>query len=96
MADFITTSVKTVQSRESKSGSHSEMCAYDFVKALIPTGLTSAAVGVLDLGNQRNILLMMKELVDAHLLEDDEERTQAIVDAKISKLARHIHWGEKV
>ena len=96
MADYITTCVKTVQSRESKSGSHSEMCAYDIVKALIPTGLTSAAVGVLDLGNQRNLLLKLKELVDAHLLEDEEQRTQAIVDAQISKLARHIHWGEKV
>ena len=96
MADFITTSVKTVQSRESKSGSHSEMCAYDLVKALISAGLTSAALGVLDLGNQRNIILKLKELVDAHLIEDDEERKQAILDAKISKLARHIHWGDEV
>jgi len=94
--DFITTSVKTVHARSMRDGSGSEMTCYNLVKALINTGLTSAAIGSLDLGNQRVVLSMLRELVDAHLLSDKEEREQAIAESQASKLARHLQWGDEI
>jgi len=94
--DFVTRSVKTVHARSTQDGSSSEMTCYNLVKALINTGLTSATLGTFDLGNQRVALGMLRELVDAHLLSDKEEREQAIEESQASKLARHIAWGDEI
>lgn len=94
--DFITTSVKTVHARSIRDGSSSEMTCYNLVLALINTGLTNAALGSFDLGNQRVVLSMLRELVDAHLLSDKEEREQAIAESQASKLARHLQWGDEI
>ena len=93
--DYISRSVASVQARPGKGGSHSEMTCYNLVKALTPTGLTSAVVGTLDLGNQRRALLMLKELVEANLIEDRDARNEAVGRTQASLLARFIHWGEQ-
>lgn len=94
--DFITRSIKDVKKRAPHDGSGSEMACYNLVAALINTGLTSAALGSFDLGNQRATLNMLRELVDAHLLSDKEEREQAIAESQASKLARHLQWGDEI
>ena len=72
------------------------MACYNLVKALINTGLTRAALGAFDLSNQRVVLSMLRELVDAHLLSDKEEREQAIAESQASKLAEHLQWGDEI
>lgn len=94
--DYITRSVKTVHARSIRAGSSSEMACYELLQALIPTGLTSATLGTLDLGNQQAALNMLRELVNAHLLPDKEERKQAIAKSQVSKLARHMRWGDNI
>jgi hypothetical protein len=91
--DYISRSVMRVKRRSIETGSSSEMACYDLVKALIPTGITRAEVGSLDLGNQQSVLLMLRELVDAHLLSDKVEREQAIANTQASLLADYINWG---
>lgn len=93
--DYISRSVARVQARSIQDGSSSEMTCYDLVKALMPTGLTSAMVGSLDLGNQRRVLLMLKELVEANLIEDRDERKEAVGRTQASLLARFMQWGEQ-
>lgn len=91
--NYITRSVKNVHARQSKMGSGSEMTCYNLVKALIPTGLTSAAIGTLDIGNRQAIINMLRELIDAHDFGNDDN---AVADTQASKLARHINWGEEI
>lgn len=93
--DYITRSVMRVQARPDRDGSSSEMTCYNLVKALLPTGLTSAMLGSLDLGNQRRVLLMLKELIDANLIEDRDERNEAVGRTQASLLARFMQWGEQ-
>lgn len=93
--DYISRSVMRVQARSIQDGSSSEMACYDLVKALIPTGLTRSALGSLDLGNQRRVLLMLKELVEANLIEDREERNEAVGRTQASLLTRFMQWGEQ-
>ena len=93
--DYISRSLMRVQERSIQDGSSSEMTCYELVKALIPTGLTRAALGSLDLGNQRRVLLMLKELVEANLIEDRDERKEAVKETQASLLADYIKWGYK-
>lgn len=93
--DYISRSVMRVQARPDRDGSSSEMACYELVKALMPTGMTSAMLGDLDLGNQRRVLLMLKELVEANLIEDRDERNEAVGRTQASLLARFMQWGEQ-
>ena len=93
--DYITRSVMRVQARPDKDGSSSEMTCYNLLKALLPTGLTNAMLGSLDLGNQRRVLLMLKELIEANLIEDRDERNEAVGRTQASLLARFMQWGEQ-
>ena len=47
------------------SGSHSEVAIYKAIQGLIPTGITSAAIGTLDLQNKAAMDAMLTEFVEA-------------------------------
>lgn len=70
------------------SGSHSDVVLYNAILHLIPTGITSAAIGSLDL---RNAVAFVNVLFDFVVTENDESRSTTL-----DKLARHIQWGDSV
>jgi|13_taG_2_1085334.scaffolds.fasta_scaffold09461_7 hypothetical protein len=70
------------------SGSHSDVAFYNAILHLIPTGITSAAIGSLDLKNLSAFSMLLTNFIETN---EDEKRS-----ATLDKLARHIQWGETV
>jgi hypothetical protein len=89
---YIIRAVKDVHSRYLStgevSGSDSEVAIYNAIKGLIPTGITSAAIGTLDLKNNAAMDAMLTEFVAT---TKDEKRSTTL-----DRLARHIQWGDAV
>lgn len=69
-------------------GSDSEVAIYKAIQGLIPTGITSAAIGTLDLKNMAAFVALLTEFVEA---DKDEKRSTTL-----DRLARHIQWGDTV
>lgn len=89
---YIIRAVKDVHSRYLRtgevSGSGSEVAIYNAIKGLIPTGITSAAIGTLDLKNMAAMVALLTEFIET---DEDEKRSTTL-----DKLARHIQWGDTV
>jgi hypothetical protein len=70
------------------SGSGSDVAFYNAILHLIPTGITSAAIGSLDLKNMAAFFALLTDFVEAD--KDDMRSTT------LDRLARHIQWGDTV
>ena len=89
---YIIQAIKNVHSRYlatgEVSGSGSEVVLYNAIKGLIATGITSAAIGSLDLKNLSAFNMLLTNFIETG---EDEKRS-----ATLDKLARHIQWGDSV
>lgn len=73
------------------SGSGSDVAFYNAILHLIPTGITSAAIGSLDLKNMAAFFALLTDFVECYLEDKDDMRSTTL-----DKLARHIQWGDSV